>query len=487
VILAVVLAAVLIPREESEPPALLAPPATTSGEREAATPRADPVLSRARAALDAGRYESPEGRNALDLYRAVLLAKPDHVEARAGLERTLDAVVNQAEQRLSSGDRAEAERLVRRVLEAEPTLPAARALLARLEPPAPTPVNDATDLVPGSGVATKPEAAMMSAQEPAVLTAPVSVEPEIVSGTGKTPETPATAAPAAIESHVAAQPMLVSPQHHVTPSPANKLADTRKGPRTRASTGTVVPQPESKTATQVAQVQAQDKPVAQVALPQARSKPVAQVAMPQARSKPAAQVATSAPAATPPEPAPPRPRSTKPVPDPLQPKLAMTTPKRATARGRSFGAPISSGHAIAGVDRRPYVPEPARTTRAAAGGAASVSPPVPAARALVAAEPAPRPQPVYLDPSELELVSTVDPIYPAAAMRTRQEGWVTLEFTVTDTGSVRDPWVTDAEPADLFDAAAIAAVKQWRFKPRVANGRAVEVRSAVTLRFNVDR
>ena len=166
----------------------------------------------------------------------------------------------------------------------------------------------------------------------------------------------------------------------------------------------------------------------------------------------------------------------------------MTTPKRATARGRSFGAPISSGHAIAGVDKRPYVPEPARTTRAAAGRTASESPPVPAvARTLVTPEPVPRPQPVYLDPGELELVSTVDPIYPAAAMRNRQEGWVTLEFTVTQTGSVRDPWVTDAEPADLFDAAAIAAVKQWRFKPRVANGRAVEVRSAVTLRFNVDR
>ena len=50
-----------------------------------------------------------------------------------------------------------------------------------------------------------------------------------------------------------------------------------------------------------------------------------------------------------------------------------------------------------------------------------------------------------------------------------------------------DPWITDAEPADVFDAAAITAVRQWRFKPRVANGRAVAVRSSVTLRFDVDR
>jgi protein TonB len=72
-------------------------------------------------------------------------------------------------------------------------------------------------------------------------------------------------------------------------------------------------------------------------------------------------------------------------------------------------------------------------------------------------------------------------------MRSGQEGWVTLEFTVTETGAVIDPWVTDAEPADVFDAAAIAAVRQWRFKPRIANGRAAAVRSSVTLRFEVDR
>jgi hypothetical protein len=57
---------------------------------------ADPVLSRARAALAAGRYESPTGRNALDLYSAVLLARPDEDEARVGLKRTVEAILAQA-------------------------------------------------------------------------------------------------------------------------------------------------------------------------------------------------------------------------------------------------------------------------------------------------------------------------------------------------------------------------------------------------------
>ena len=69
------------------------------------------MLSRARAALDAGRYEVPAGRNALDLYQAVLLAKPDNTEARNGLERTIDAILAAADAEWRSGDTAEAERM----------------------------------------------------------------------------------------------------------------------------------------------------------------------------------------------------------------------------------------------------------------------------------------------------------------------------------------------------------------------------------------
>jgi TonB family protein len=253
-----------------------------------------------------------------------------------------------------------------------------------------------------------------------------------------TPEAPAQTV--AQRAHVAPKPL-------ATPSAPKAAAETtHQGPQTQASAGTAT----------------------------------------QARNAATAPVVTSAPVK--PAQAPPvRPKSTKPVQDPLQPKLAMTTPKRTTARGRVFGAPISSGHATAGIDTRPYVPKPARTAKTPANVLVDTNWTNATAQTLAAASPAPRPAPAYLDPSELEQITTVDPVYPAAAMRNRQEGWVTLEFTVTDGGSVRDPWVTDAEPADVFDAAAIAAVKQWRFKPRVANGRAVEVRSSVTLRFAVDR
>jgi protein TonB len=179
---------------------------------------------------------------------------------------------------------------------------------------------------------------------------------------------------------------------------------------------------------------------------------------------------------------PPRARPAVPVPDPLQPKLAMMSPKTTTQRARVFGAPISSGHATAGIDKRPYVPPAPKIAIAAVDVDAMA-----ATRAPLPVAAVPRVEPAFLDARELEQISTVEPTYPAAAMRNGQEGWVTLEFTVTETGSVSDPWVTDAKPADVFDAAAISAVRQWRFRPRVANGRAAAVRSSVTLRFEVER
>jgi protein TonB len=99
----------------------------------AAASGADPVLSRARAALAAGRYESPSGRNALDLYSAVLLARPDEDEARIGLKRTVEAILAQAATHVRLGRDAEARRLVERVRVVAPQEPTVRELTARLD------------------------------------------------------------------------------------------------------------------------------------------------------------------------------------------------------------------------------------------------------------------------------------------------------------------------------------------------------------------
>jgi len=132
--------ALTVPLFIDDAPSDTAPTATNaslpgSAPSPSSAARADPVLSRARAALQAGRLESPAGRNALDLFHGVLLAEPDQPEALTSLDRTVNLLLERAQQELDAGRKAEAERLVQRVLSVVPDHQAARALAVRVNPP----------------------------------------------------------------------------------------------------------------------------------------------------------------------------------------------------------------------------------------------------------------------------------------------------------------------------------------------------------------
>jgi protein TonB len=81
----------------------------------------------------------------------------------------------------------------------------------------------------------------------------------------------------------------------------------------------------------------------------------------------------------------------------------------------------------------------------------------------------------------------VPPKYPARAAERHIEGWVKIEFTITTTGAVEDAVVVGAEPAEIFDEAALKAINQWIFKEKVVNGTAVEQRAVQTLQFKLTR
>lgn len=66
----------------------------------------------------------------------------------------------------------------------------------------------------------------------------------------------------------------------------------------------------------------------------------------------------------------------------------------------------------------------------------------------------------------------VAPVYPRRAQSRGIEGWVLLSFTVTESGSVINPRVIDADPPGIFDQAAMKAVERFKYKPRVVNGQA---------------
>ena len=84
--------------------------------------------------------------------------------------------------------------------------------------------------------------------------------------------------------------------------------------------------------------------------------------------------------------------------------------------------------------------------------------------------------------SELKVRRQVAPTYPRGAEAKRVEGWVNVEFTVTEQGEVRDAKARDSS-APIFEGAAISAINRWRFEPVFEDGRPVPVRGAVRFTF----
>jgi TonB family protein len=89
------------------------------------------------------------------------------------------------------------------------------------------------------------------------------------------------------------------------------------------------------------------------------------------------------------------------------------------------------------------------------------------------------------DPGDFQkrLVNSPKPSYPALAQRAGLQGIVKLQVRVKKDGSVEVQKLLEGDPA-LADA-AIAAVKQWRAKPALMNGKQVEVISTVTFNFQL--
>ena len=65
----------------------------------------------------------------------------------------------------------------------------------------------------------------------------------------------------------------------------------------------------------------------------------------------------------------------------------------------------------------------------------------------------------------------VPPQYPQRANSRGIEGWVQLEFTITESGAVTDIVVVAAEPSGYFERAASRALSRWKYKPKIVDGR----------------
>jgi protein TonB len=85
--------------------------------------------------------------------------------------------------------------------------------------------------------------------------------------------------------------------------------------------------------------------------------------------------------------------------------------------------------------------------------------------------------------SRLKRKRYVAPDYPQEAMARRIGGVVTVAFTVAANGETRDVRVESADPPKVFDRAAVAAVKRWRYEPLLVDGAPTEVPVRLAIRF----
>ena len=81
----------------------------------------------------------------------------------------------------------------------------------------------------------------------------------------------------------------------------------------------------------------------------------------------------------------------------------------------------------------------------------------------------------------------IQPDYPVGARQRGIEGWVDVQFTVAPDGSVRNPIVLSAEPPEIFDRAALQAIKGWKYNPKIEDGKPVERADLrVRIRFELE-
>lgn len=81
----------------------------------------------------------------------------------------------------------------------------------------------------------------------------------------------------------------------------------------------------------------------------------------------------------------------------------------------------------------------------------------------------------------------INPDYPQRALNRGIEGWVQVQFTITEQGSVADAIVVDSDPKNIFDEAALRAISRWRYNPMVEGGVAqARVGMQTIIRFTLE-
>lgn len=87
-----------------------------------------------------------------------------------------------------------------------------------------------------------------------------------------------------------------------------------------------------------------------------------------------------------------------------------------------------------------------------------------------------------------DLISVLrrSPPYPRLLKRRGIEGFVLVEFTVTENGLVQDPVIIESHPHEDFGKSVLRAIRYWKFQPYRLGGKPVAVRARQSVDFTLE-
>jgi len=83
-----------------------------------------------------------------------------------------------------------------------------------------------------------------------------------------------------------------------------------------------------------------------------------------------------------------------------------------------------------------------------------------------------------------QLINRLQPDYPKLAMQMRREGRVELHAIIGADGTIESLEVIAGDP--FFFQSALAAVRQWRYRPTILDGRPIGVDTHITVIYTLD-
>lgn len=81
------------------------------------------------------------------------------------------------------------------------------------------------------------------------------------------------------------------------------------------------------------------------------------------------------------------------------------------------------------------------------------------------------------------LIAPIHPEYPSIARITRTEGTVIIDAIISRAGTIESAHVLSGPP--MLQSAALAAVRQARYRPFLLNGQPTEVQTTITINFRM--